>query len=245
LGEYSHRVWQRGWAIVVSGIGGALGLIALTVPPHTVASTAIAPAHTSPLVPTWLWLSLLLGGIMVAQFLAFHDVRMERDAAHREIQQRFDSIRYRFEMTGLTGGAVKAQVDGMDGPQTGYLFGLVFANGGAEMLQYEVESLDITVGTHSSPDNGFSSSGGVILPGRNTRFRCPWIPSPIGDGDVLPAGRGEYVVSYGHPSGGTRFSTRHKFVIGWESNLEGVTEATWLDDGAITHEIVSTAPANA
>ena len=95
FGEHPRRVpAPTGWALIVSGVGGVLGLISATVEPSNT-------THPTALVPTWLWMVLLFGGVIVAQFLAFHDVRKERDAVKREMAERFSNIRYRFAMVGL------------------------------------------------------------------------------------------------------------------------------------------------
>lgn len=235
LREYGRRVWQRGWAVVVSGIGGILGAIALVVPGHTVAATKTTPAHVSPLVPTWLWLTLLVGGFTVAQFLAFHDVRVERDAARTELRTRLDAIRYRFQMEGLGGNVVTAVRLPATVPEPGYRLWITFANGGIDVLEYEVESCVITLGTHAAdPGLDFDSTGALILPGRDHRFSYHWICAPT---DPPLVGHGEYTVVYGHPSGGPRFRTHHKFGIGWEVE-NGVASPFWTTKGTISHDPV-------
>jgi hypothetical protein len=232
LREHVWRVRQRWAALVVSSVGGVLGLIALTVPP-------IDGAHPHAFIPTWLWVGLLVGGIVVAQFLAFHDVRKERDAAKADTQARFDAIRYRFQMNALRGnpGARIAEPGGQ--PEDGYRFWFEFLNGGTEVLEYEVERVAITLGGHTWPEDvDLESAVGLILPGRVVEFYCNWIPAPI---DPLLMGTGEYSVIYGHPSGGTRFRTMHKFHIGWTMSLGphgeqlGLPQAHWVTQGRVTH----------
>jgi hypothetical protein len=223
LREHARRVFQRGWTVVVSGIGGALGLVSL----------ATTPAK-GPFVPTWLWISLLVGGILIGQFLAFRDVRKERDEARADSRRRFDVVRYRFQLDSLAGGPTTAKLEGKEEPETGYHFHLIFVNGGTEVLEYYVERLRITVGNHTSTEEQFGSNGGIILPGRAGSFFAHWIPAPVGD---PVAGRGEYVIRYGHPSGGPRFRTRHAFNIAWQS-APGQLTPTWITVGEITHDVV-------
>jgi hypothetical protein len=228
-------VWRRGWLVIVSGIGGVLGLIALVVPGHTVAATPTTPAHSTPLVPTWLWLTLLLGGLMVAQFLAFHDVRKERDAARTELRTRLDAIRYRFQMVALGGSVGMGVRAHTTVPEPGYSLWITFANGAMDVLEYEVESYILTLGNHAAdPGLDFDSRGGLILPGHEHRFSYHWICAPI---DQPLAGQGEYTVVYGHPSGGPRFRTRHKFAIGWQVE-NGVASPIWTTQGTISHDPV-------
>jgi hypothetical protein len=233
LREHGQRVRQRGWVLIVTGVGGVLGLIALTVPPST-------GKHPGPLIPTWLWVSLIVVGVVVAQFLAFHDVRKERDAVKADMRSRFDSIRYRFQMHALRGMAA-SRIAEVGSPEDGYRFWFEFLNGGTEALEYEVERMSITIGSHTSPlDLDLESASAIILPGRLVEFYYNWIPAPI---DQLLTGAGEYSVVYGHPSGGTRFRTKHKFVIGWTENRDPQgnflgREINWVTQGRITHEPV-------
>jgi hypothetical protein len=158
LREYARRVGRRGWAVVVSGIGAVLGLISLVVPPP-------AGPNPQPLVPTWLWLVLFLGGIALAQFLAFHDVRLQRDASRADASLRLDSVRYRFVLEALDGHAALGSKAGEE-PRPGYQFVLTFANAGLEPMYYKVESMTISMGGFTAdPAEVFSSDDGIILPG--------------------------------------------------------------------------------
>jgi hypothetical protein len=199
----------------VAGIGGILGIITLTVP--------------STRIPNSLWLSLFVGGLFIAQFLVFSDVRKERDAARGEIDHRFNSVRYRFQMTGLEGGPINE-------PLTGFLFSLRFTNGGIEVLEYEIESIEIRVGKHGpAPNSYYESKGGLILPGQEQIFRYPLIPAPVTPPGPRPM-EGEYSILYGHPSGGQRFRTHHKFRITWPPNIAGLPIADFGTVGKVTHE---------
>lgn len=63
LSEYLRRAVHYWWALVVGVAGGLIG---------------IASAVTGWSPPTWAWVALLLTGVVVAQFLAFHDLFQER-----------------------------------------------------------------------------------------------------------------------------------------------------------------------
>lgn len=229
LVEHGRRVRSRAWAIVVSGIGGVLGLITLTVP-------ASASKHPRPLVPTWLWLSLLIGGVVVAQFLAFHDVRKERDAARQEMRDRFDQLRYRLKLSGLF-ATIGPLLDSNGVPGNPVcIFTLEFLNGSPDVIEFDVEQLSIALGTHTAnPTDVWGSTSQIVLPGRTANFTYHAIEVPqlpIKDG-----GLADLIVVYGHPSGGRRFRMRHKFEIGWlRESQTGNTTPRWTDKGPVTHE---------
>ena len=124
---------------------------------------------------------------------------------------------------------------------TGYLCWIEFLNGGLEVLEYTVESLDIVFGsTRVALDkHQFASAGAIILPGRTSLFYLPVVDAPI---DPPLQGRAKYTVLYGHPSSGIKFKTTHEFLIAWQSNADtGRFEPLWTTIGSISHEPVSPA----
>lgn len=74
LSEYSTRVLKGWWALIVAAISDVIG-IALT-------------KQQDWSVPNWLWWVIILAGFAIAQFLAYHAVRQERDA----IRSRLESV---------------------------------------------------------------------------------------------------------------------------------------------------------
>lgn len=79
LREFCIRIARHVYTLLVGLIGGILGLVS------TVYSAARPKA--APPVSLWLWLPLLAGGLLVTIFLAFHDVRTERDKARVQIRE--------------------------------------------------------------------------------------------------------------------------------------------------------------
>jgi hypothetical protein len=225
LSEYLKRVFQRTWTIVVGGASAVLGIISLIV---------AAPAHGA-FLSVRVWASLLIVGLFIAQYLAFNDVRRERSEMQDEIEQRFDSLRYRFQMKGLNGTATTAFVENKTEPETGFDITLIFSNGGLEVLEFEVEHLSLTFDVYGAKGD-FASKRTIILPGQEQDFRYPWIPAPI---DQPLSGHGEYVINYGHPSGGKWFRTRHEFRIVWHRpQLGGQAMPLPITIGTITHEVI-------
>jgi hypothetical protein len=70
--EYARYVVKRWWSLVVGVAGGILFVISLVTPVS---------------VPVWLGIVILFGGLTVAQFLAFRDMRDERTAAQQELNE--------------------------------------------------------------------------------------------------------------------------------------------------------------
>jgi hypothetical protein len=63
LSEYFRRVGAHWWALIVGAAGGAAGIVSRV---------------TGWSLPAWVWVTVLLAGVVVAQFLAFHDLFQER-----------------------------------------------------------------------------------------------------------------------------------------------------------------------
>jgi hypothetical protein len=182
---------------------------------------------------------LFLGGIALAQFLAFHDVRLQRDASRADASLRLDSVRYRFVLEALDGHAALGSKAGEE-PRPGYQFVLTFANAGLEPMYYKVESMTISMGGFTAdPAEVFSSDDGIILPGRSVLFHYHWISAPLDLDAPLPLGTGDYDVIYGHPSGGTRFRTRHRFQIAWTIRPGQPPETRWTTEGTVSHDIAA------
>ena len=76
LREFGVKVFRHVYVLVVGVIGGILGLAS------AVYSDFQKPGASS-LVPLWVWLPLFAIGCGVAVIWAFHDVRMQRDAAQQ------------------------------------------------------------------------------------------------------------------------------------------------------------------
>lgn len=227
VAEYGERVWARWWSLIPAGVGAVLGLIAL----------AEQSSIKHGFVPTWLWLTLLLGGLTVAQFLAFHDVRIERDKALQDEAEKFNAYQYRFQMTGVLGQPTTFIDDPASPGKPGYRITLVFANGSTEVMEYEIESVTIVLGGYTSTMD-IDNAIGIILPGQRANFICSSIYAPI---DPVLSGEGQYTVKYGHPASVDRFVTHHIFKIGWDvyKSPTGQTQGygvDWHTMGHITDE---------
>jgi hypothetical protein len=210
------------WWLIVSGAGGVLGIVS-------------GVEHKQLLLPLGAWALLFVVCLFFAQFLVFHDVRKARDAALGETAQRFDSLRYRFEMVRLEGRAGTGQRQ-REPPRLVYTFTFTFRNGGAEVMEYAVEHISVTLlgGYTADPQDTLGSTRAIVLPGQTVDFRYHWIAAP--PTPPLP-GLGEYSIIYGHPGSLRQFRTVHRFSIGWD-NRAGVPASYWTTLGTISHDPV-------
>jgi hypothetical protein len=195
LREFSIKVGHHIYALVVGVIGGVLGLVSAIY--ADTQPTPAPPKAAPPLVPLWIWLPLLAGGFLVAIFRAFHDVRVERDAARDEIERRFAAMRYALQRSGIDyhlnldpGGTWSVEV------------GLKLTNNSAEYLRYEMEDMAVDIEGRVVPDATFYNRGIIIAPHGTDTFRYPFIGG-------LPAnwqrGSIKFTVRYGHPSAPLRY----------------------------------------
>jgi hypothetical protein len=95
--EYVQQVSRHWWSVVVGVAGGVLFLTSLFV-------------NIS--IPTWLGAAILLVGFSIAQFLAFKDMRQERDEARRASE--FSIGPSPFPRTKLESAVVKSLVAARD-----------------------------------------------------------------------------------------------------------------------------------
>ena len=84
LKRYLPAIVAEIWGVVLGGILGALGSILLLV-------EKFQPTFYAKYLgewPSWVGYAMLLAGIVIAQFMAFHRVRVDRDALRAQQQAR-------------------------------------------------------------------------------------------------------------------------------------------------------------
>jgi len=192
LREFCSRVVQQVYSFGVGVVGGVLGVVS------AVYGDVRPKAPT--LVPLWVWLSLLSGGLLVATFRAFNDVRIERDEARSETKWRFDVMRYALQPAGVPVTLLPA-ASGTLG-RLDLEVGLRLANNSAEYLQYEMEHMTVTIESRTVGNPEFANRGVIIAPGRYDVFKFPTIRNVDGD---WREGTLDYAVRYGHPSARLQF----------------------------------------
>jgi len=204
LGEFCVKVAHRWYAFGVGVIGGILGL----------ASSLYAQAHpkTAPLIPTWIWLTSLAGGIFVAIIWAFHDVRRERDAAKDEVKRRSDAMRNALRLDGVSlkgrpgpAGTVDAQLQ------------LQLKNTSDKSMRFEIE--DVSTSIEGKPgEGGFSgASATVIQPHEPTTVVCSpvrGLPPGWQGGGLL-----KLTVRYGAEPSPDDASSPAQYRVRWEYTL--------------------------
>ena len=197
LREFFGKVARRWYAFGIGVIGALLGL----------ASTLYAQARpkAAPLVPMWLWLTLLAGGFLVAILWAFHDVRMERDAMRAEMKDRFSAMRYALQISG-------SQRTMLPGPDTfGVQFEVTLTNQSGEFMRYEVERVSTAIEGRPEADALIGgSSEAVIAPHGASTFTCPpayGIPAGWRTGVLKLTAR------YGHPSEPPQYRVQWEYAL--------------------------------
>lgn len=222
--EFGTLAAHKWWAVIVSGFLGVAAIASALTGPHVLAIALVTASVVA---------------FMYAPFWAFRQMRGQRDDARRETEERFDAIRYRFNLSGVSGGPARALLEGRTQVETGYKIVLHFENGALEPVWYEVENLIVTIGGHTRIEAGaWLSAGGIVQPGRTMTFDYGWIPAP--EEDPLPVGHGEYALIYGHPSGGTRFRSRHRFRIYWQVEAARLSPV-YITTGNVTHDVAGEA----
>src|SRR6266487_2495966 len=132
LGEFCHKTVHHWYALGIGAIGGFLGLAS------TLYAEVKPKAH--PLVPLWVWLPLLAGGFLVAIIWAFHDVRMEREAAMNEIEHRFSVLRYALQRE-----AIDYRLNLCPDATWSVEVGLRLKNNSDEYLRYQIERMNVVI----------------------------------------------------------------------------------------------------
>lgn len=198
-------------------------------------------------IPFWGYLAIAYGSVLLALVVREAQHRTEADGLRQAItakdagtQARFNAVRYCLQPFQF--GARVGQFQDDDASlQSGYGFTVIFSNVGKDPIEYEVKSIQITVGSYESPPaKSYSPLGGIILPGSPQGFTYRNIPAPLPNaGSLPPRGEGEYSVIYGHAAGGPRFRMRHHFRVGWMLN-DGRLSAGWENIERVTDEPVST-----
>ncbi len=202
LGEFYGKVIRRWYAVGIGVIGGILGLAS------TLYAEAKPEAHS--LVPLWVWLPLLAGGFLVAIIWAFHDVRMERDAAKKErdavkeeTESRFSELRYALQLFDID---VLIRLPPDDDAIGDAEVTLQLRNISPEdYLRCKIDSITLVIDDQrlaSDDDTVVSQGCPIISPRSHVLLQCPpvrGVPVQWRSGSV------EFTARYGHPSGPLRF----------------------------------------
>jgi hypothetical protein len=157
-------------------------------------------------VPLWTWLSLLAGGFLAAIFWAFHDVRVERDAALAEIKNRFDTLRYALSVVRF-----QAHVSqNADGKTWDVAVCVWIANSSVEPLRYLVEELSTLIQGRESEEeeSRVPRNSDVITPEGHVTVSCPavrGVPVPWQEASL------QLTVRYGHPQNRLRYQKSWAF----------------------------------
>jgi hypothetical protein len=191
--EFGGKVARRWYVAGIGVIGGILGVV------DAVAVAAAKPKATPFSIPLWVWLPLLAGGFLVAIIWAFHDVRLERDAALTGVKDRFETLRYALALGGF-GAHISRNADGETWDVAVWV---VVTNSSAEPLRCDAEELTATIQGQRSEEEAESPVVGVVVqPDGSTTVLSGFVR-----GVVLPWQEAslQFTALYGHPAGGPRY----------------------------------------
>ena len=207
--EFGRKIIRHVIAVAVGVIGGILGIV------DAVSAVAAKPKTTPFSIPLWVWLSLLAGGFLMAAFRAFHDVRMERDAAKAEVRRRDGALRYALSFG--TTIAAETLVRRHDVGDVRVTFQLQ-NNSQDEYLRYEYEEVTVLIeGKESAQGEVGIPKGGVLAPDATIRHGCP----PVCDVPLAwRAGSLRLTVKYGHPSAPLPYRKSWEYKL-WQAPLAG------------------------
>jgi hypothetical protein len=202
LKEFGSKV-ARHWCAFGLGVIGGLGCLASTL-------YAEARPKAAPLVPLPVWLLMLTLGFLVAIIGVFHDLRLDRDRLRAEMANRFTTMRYALQFSGISGSVHR----GADGALY-FKPSIDLTNHAHEYLRYEVEQAIVTIGASSLSATGQPL---IIAPNASSAFMLPGLR--VDDGAPLQ-GSLKLVAVYGLPSVPAQYRVR------WEFALHGLGAAGW------------------
>jgi hypothetical protein len=207
--EFGRKIIRHFIAVAVGVFGGILGIV------DAVSAAAAKPKTTPFSIPLWVWLSLLAGGFLVAIFRAFHDVRMERDAAKAEVKRRDGALRYALSFDSTIASDTHVRRPGVG--DVVVIFQLQ-NNSPDEYLRYEYEEVTVLIeGKESAESEVGTPKGGVLAPGAIARHGCP----PVRDVPLAwQTGSLRLTVKYGHPSAPLQYRKSWEYKL-WQARLAG------------------------
>ncbi len=204
------------WISAIRGVGqlnsaaGWLGLAVLVL--------GVAAGITVPLVLSlsgWLTAVVLMGLLIVVSlegtYRVWHatDQRRdaalaERDAATREIERRFDAMRYAFQISDLVPNLIT-------GPSSvDVQIGLKITNNSDEYMRYEIESVSTVIEGRRSPDGPILNTTAINAPHGTDTFMPPAVSGASLNWQV---GSLSLAVRYGHASGPLRFRIQREYAL--------------------------------
>lgn len=161
-------------------------------------------------LPWMVSLGCALGAL--GSFLRFREMWEQRNAAEERLQDTFDSLLYRLKLTGLTSAPYVNFTNSEGVTRSGFGFTLTFTNGSQEVIEWDLESVQVTLGDKVADDVEPPSRGSFILPGAQETFTTSFVESDLND---PPMGRCDYRIKYSHPSATRKIQLTGAVKIVW------------------------------
>jgi hypothetical protein len=187
--EYVRAVVRHVYFLLVGLVGAALTVLSLVLPT----------------VVRVVGFGLLAFGLIGAQFLAWREIRDERDKSLRSLADLHSSLRFTFSLSKVFwelspgDGTVNVQI------------GLVFENTSTAVLEYEIQSIAVIVNERTVLDPGFHTRGTRIPVGRDDMFRFPFITAIDYEPGTPLTAEIEFAAAYGLP-GELKYRLRRRII---------------------------------
>jgi hypothetical protein len=173
-----------------------------------------------------------------ACFLRFREALGQRDAIRRQMDETFDSIRYRVRFGGIESALLVGEVEDGMGDVPFYRFAFGLENASSEVIEFSVIQVPIVLeGGHTYVPMPPGASSGLVLPGGVAGFTCPAIVAPFEPRPLR--GSGSYTVEYGHPDSPRKFRVTQSFMITWDELPDRRWKARFSAQGdSPKHELI-------
>ncbi len=116
-------------------------------------------------IPVWVWLAIAFSGIPIAQFLAFHKVRKQREALQKQLDQLRDELLGNLSVNNLYFGFGKLSEDSIDVQP-----GIRLLNSASVAIRYNVTEISAIVSNRAISNPMLRMRTGVIQSGNERLF---------------------------------------------------------------------------
>jgi hypothetical protein len=168
-------------------------------------------------IPVAVGLTALLGVVGESAYRENRRTEDRLEELEAATTARFDTMRYALVLDNMDS---RVWVASEQSVRASVSIGLVFTSATADVLEFKVESMSVELhgGLTAPPSSSqIAQQGARIVHGQQKTYAFPAIPDVAVR--ALTGGRVEYVVIYGHPTGGQWYRRRHEFEFAWHRKV--------------------------